>query len=57
VNWTNKDSVTHSVTSFNGAFDSGDLPAAKNFYLTLQQPGVFDYYCKHHKETGTVTVQ
>lgn len=57
VNWTNKDSVTHSVTSFSGAFDSGDLPPANNYYLTMRQPGVYDYYCKHHKETGTVVVQ
>lgn len=57
VNWTNKDSVTHTVSHFDGAFDSGDLLPASNFFFTFRQPGVFDYYCKRHKETGKLIVQ
>ena len=63
IKWTNKDSMTHTVTSGtpgapSGLFDSGNLASNDVFSFTFSQPGTFKYYCNIHSSmTGTITVQ
>lgn len=48
VTWSNSDTLTHTVTASNGAFDSGRLDPGKNFGYTFNSPGTFDYACTIH---------
>ncbi len=48
VSWTNKDSVTHTVTSADTLFDSGRLIAGDTFSFTTNQLGTIEYYCTIH---------
>lgn len=57
VSWNNRDSVSHTVTSFSGAFDSGEIKPGTNFFFTFKNAGTYDYYCRYHREPGKVTVQ
>lgn len=64
VKWTNKDNVSHTVTSGtpnspNGTFDSGNLGNGATFSYLFNTKGTFPYYCKLHQDvmTGTVVVQ
>jgi plastocyanin len=58
VTWTNKDSITHTVTSDNGVFDSGNLSGGKTFSYTFNQAGTFSYHCGIHTfMKATVTVK
>lgn len=45
--WTNKDSITHTVTS-TGNFDSGDIAAGASWTYTFNNVGTFEYSCKYH---------
>lgn len=71
VVWTNRDSVGHSVTADDGAFDSspacgsaagGCLKKGATFSHSFGQPGRFSYHCRIHGAgggqgmAGTVTV-
>lgn len=59
VTWTNKDSVTHTVTetdSLKGP-DSGNLASGKTYSFTFTAAGTYHYHCSIHPEMlGTVTV-
>lgn len=60
VTWINNDYITHTVTSNNGAFDSGDIPAGKSYTYTFTTTGTFSYYCRYHVSmgmTGTIVSQ
>jgi plastocyanin len=48
VTWTNKDDVTHSVTSDTGLFESGDLSKGDSFKYTFSAQGTYDYHCRFH---------
>lgn len=48
VTWTNKDHVTHSVTSNTGMFESGDLTNGDIFKYTFSAAGSYDYHCRFH---------
>jgi plastocyanin len=59
VTWTNKDSVTHTVTENDGKTgpNSGDLASGKSYSFTYASAGTFKYHCSIHAEMlGTVTV-
>lgn len=58
VTWENIDGDDdHTVTSTDGAFDSGVLPVGSAFEHTFDGPGSFAYFCAIHPEMqGTVTV-
>jgi plastocyanin len=57
VQWTNNDSMTHTVTSDAGLFDSGNLSTDDTFSFTFDEPGTFTYSCTIHPSmTGTVEV-
>ena len=58
VTWINKDSTTHTVTSDNGTFDSGNLNSGANYTYTFNKTGTYPYHCSIHSSmTGTIVVQ
>jgi plastocyanin len=48
VTWTNKDSVSHTVTSNDNLFESGTLAKNATFQHTFNQKGTFQYHCSFH---------
>jgi plastocyanin len=57
VRWTNRDPVTHTVSSDTGAFESGDLALNQAYSFTFMAPGTYAYSCFWHPSmSGTVTV-
>jgi plastocyanin len=57
VRWLNDDGEGHTVSTLDGAFDSGILTVGAAFEHTFSAPGTFDYFCAIHPEMqGTVTV-
>ncbi len=48
VTWTNGDSVSHTVTSISGEFDSGSIDPGKTYSFTFNQGGTFEYGCSIH---------
>ena len=58
VTWTNNDSMTHTVTSDNGVFDSGNLTPGQTFSYTFNNAGKFTCHCVIHSYMkGTIIVQ
>jgi plastocyanin len=48
VRWVNYGKHTHTVTSNDGRWDSGDIPPGAAYSVTFQTPGTYSYYCRHH---------
>jgi plastocyanin len=48
VIWTNKDGVSHTVTSDNSSFDSGIIANNGTFSHQFTIAGTFPYHCKIH---------
>ena len=64
IKWTNKESITHTVTSGlpgapDGIFNSGNLGNGGTFSFTFNTKGTFKYYCIIHGAmmTGNIIVQ
>jgi plastocyanin len=59
VAWRNADSITHTATADNGAFDTGSIsPGATSSPITMGTAGSFGYHCRIHPSmVGTVTAQ
>jgi len=58
ITWTNKESVTHTVTSNTALFESGNMGKNDKFTYTFSTVGTFPYHCKFHGGmTGTVIVE
>jgi len=58
VTWTNADGRPHTVTSNDGAFDSGNLDEGHGFSFTFSEPGTYTYRCNYHDEMrATIVVQ
>ncbi|MGF7234165.1 MAG: cupredoxin domain-containing protein [Frankia sp.] len=58
VTWTNRDTVTHTVTATNNAFNSHDLQTGKSFSFTFAKAGTYNYMCQIHPYmTAQVIVQ
>lgn len=55
---TNEDSVAHTFTARDGAFDTGDIAPGRTATVTApSRPGTYPYYCAVHQfMTGTLTV-
>jgi len=49
-------SGSHTTTSNTGLWDSGEerLPVGESYSFTFQQPGVYDYYCRPHRNAGMI---
>jgi plastocyanin len=57
VKWTNKDGITHTVTSNTGVFDSGNINSNGTFSFTFATAGTYPYHCNIHPSmTATVIV-
>ena len=58
VTWTNNDSVAHTSTANNSAWNSGLINPGGSFKTTFSTAGSFVYHCSIHPGmVGTVTVQ
>ncbi len=58
ITWTNKDAITHTVTSDSGVFDSGNINSGGTYSYTFSTAGTFTYHCKIHTYmTGSVIVK
>ena len=58
VEWTNKDSCTHTVSSDACLFGSGDILPGGNFSYMFVKPGIYKYHCRDHPmEKGTIIVR
>ena len=58
VEWSNTDTADHTVTSSNGAFDSGTITAGTSWSFTFDTAGTYSYSCTIHPlMTGTIVVQ
>jgi plastocyanin len=44
----NADQVQHSVTSEDGAFDSGLIDSGRSFERVFDRPGSYSYHCTPH---------
>src|SRR5581483_10226287 len=49
VTWTNKDNMTHNVTSNDGSFASGDMPVGATYTHTFTNKGTYPYRCTIHQ--------
>jgi plastocyanin len=58
ITWTNKDSVSHTVTSDSGnELASGTIAPGATYSHTFSTVGTFSYHCSIHPNmTGTITV-
>ncbi len=57
VTWTNSHAVTHTTTSDDGVWDSGNMGLGDDFSFLFITPGFFPYHCTiHPMMTGSVTV-
>ncbi|OCT17058.1 hypothetical protein A8709_24010 [Paenibacillus pectinilyticus] len=59
VVFTNKDNVKHNAVADDGSFKIPLLGAGESGSITLDQPGVYTYYCEPHKDfmKGKITVK
>jgi plastocyanin len=58
VTWTNADDRPHTVTSQDGAFDSGNVDEGAAFSFTFTAPGTYTYLCEYHPDmTGTIVAE
>ena len=58
VNWTNVSQRTHTVTSDDGLFDSGDVPGGSHFTFQFKDVGIYRYHCTIHPSiVGEVDVR
>jgi plastocyanin len=48
ITWTNKDGMSHSVTSDGGTFNSGILSTNQTYPFKFTTPGTFTYHCSIH---------
>jgi plastocyanin len=48
VLWTNVSPRTHTVTSDDGLFDSGDVASDSRFTFQFNTPGIYHYHCTIH---------
>jgi plastocyanin len=57
IKWTNKDAITHTVTSDTKIFDSGTIGGGATYSYTFSTAGIYPYHCSFHPSMmATVTV-
>lgn len=58
VTWTNVSERTHTVTSDDGLFDSGNVAGGRSFAFTFNTVGTYRYHCTIHPSiAGEVAVR
>lgn len=57
VDWYNEGGANHTVTSDDGAFNSGVVSPGSEYSQTFNDPGTYKYHCEIHPDMhGTVLV-
>lgn len=57
VQWTNSDTLDHSIKADDNSFKSGTLKRKQTFEHTFKKAGKFPYACTlHPREKGTIVV-
>jgi plastocyanin len=57
ITWTNKDAISHTVTSDSNAFNSGTVKSGATFSFTFATAGTYSYHCTIHPSmVASVTV-
>jgi plastocyanin len=57
LTWMNYDTVSHTMTSDNGTFDSGSIKSGGQFSYQFSRSGIYKYHCKIHPNMkGTIIV-
>ena len=49
VTWINQDTAPHTSTARDESFDTGTLKKGDSGEVTLDEPGIYDYYCRFHQ--------
>ena len=58
ITWINEDEEPHTVTAYDGSFDSGVLNPGDTYTVTFLGEGTVEYYCTiHPRMVGSVTVE
>jgi plastocyanin len=58
ITWTNKDGVSHTVTSDTYQFSSGNIAGNETYTNTFSSAGTYVYHCSIHTNmTATVIVK
>ncbi len=58
ITWINQDEEPHTVTAYDGSFDSGVLNPGDTYTVTFLGEGTVAYYCTiHPRMVGSVTVE
>jgi plastocyanin len=57
ITWTNKDAISHTVTSDSKVFDSGTISGGGTYSFTFATAGTYSYHCSFHPSmVASVTV-
>jgi plastocyanin len=56
IEWRNRDPLAHTVTSDDGAFDSGELRPESGWSHTFTTPGTYTYHCTPHPHMKATVV-
>jgi plastocyanin len=58
VEVSNTDGATHTFTSADGSFDTGNIAGGATATVTFDTAGTIDYFCSIHPSmTGSITVE
>jgi plastocyanin len=54
VSWVNEGADWHSIAAFDGSFESGKIAPGDAFSYRFDDPGTYQYICKHHGLQGMI---
>ena len=54
VTWENAGENSHTTTSSSDEWDSDELAPGDSFSQTFEEPGVYTYFCRIHRDRGMV---
>jgi plastocyanin len=54
ITWVNTGADWHSIAAYDGSFESEKIPPGESFSTVLDQPGTYQYICKHHGLQGMI---
>lgn len=58
VTWENTDDVSHTSTSDDGVWQSGNIAPGESYSYTFDEAGTFGYFCEYHQGmVGAVVVE
>jgi plastocyanin len=60
VAWINRGANVHTVSAFDGSFESGAISPGQAFVFTFDKPGTYQFLCRQHLlngMSGTITVK